>query len=133
MSPNHLTNRAEPLLLARPLAILFGVAMVAAAGVRWGAQGSMAAALGAVVSIANVYLMARLGQRAQREATEADPGRAAARLNAALGAKTIALLVVVAFIAQLGPVRTHFLTPFTLGLLVTVFALIAAGLIGRPA
>jgi len=132
MSPNHLINRAEPLALARPLAVLFGVAMVAVAGLGWGVQGSLAAALGALVSIANVFLMGRLGQRAQREALLADPGRAATRLHAALGAKTIFLLVLVAFIAQRGPMGPS-LTPFTLGLLVTVFALIAAGLMGRPA
>jgi hypothetical protein len=132
MSPNLLINRAEPLVLARPLAVLFGVAMVAAAGLRWGVRGTVAAGLGAAVSIANVFLMARLGKRAQSEAAAADPTRAAARLNAALGAKTITLLLLVIFLAQVGPVGPQATTPFALGLLVTVFALIAAGLLGRP-
>jgi hypothetical protein len=77
--------------------------------------------------------MARLGQRARNEAAAADPSRAAARLNAALGAKTIALLILVVAIAQVGPVGPATTTPFALGLLVTVFALIAGGLLGRPA
>jgi hypothetical protein len=111
---------------------LFGVAVVAVAGLAWGVTGTIAAALGTLVSIGNVWLMAGLGQRAQREARADDPNRAASRLHAALSAKTIILLALVAFISQRGPIGPS-LTPFTLGLLVTVFALIAAGLMGRPA
>ena len=122
----------EPLVLARPLALGIGAAVIAWSGIGWGRAGTVAALLGVVVSLANVWVLERLGARAMREATGAHPVHAAARLQVALGAKTIILLALVALLAQKGPAGLA-MTPFTIGLLVSVFSLVAAGLIARPA
>ncbi|HEY0706902.1 MAG TPA: hypothetical protein VGG33_08900 [Polyangia bacterium] len=129
-------NNLEPLALARPLAVLFGAIVVAWAGLVWGPSGTLAAGIGSLLSIGNVWFLARVGARAMREAG-AEPSAvtgtyAASRLHLALGAKTIILLALVAVLSQQGWASLA-MTPFALGLLVTVFALIAAGLVARGA
>jgi hypothetical protein len=126
-------NSLEPLAVARPLALLFGVLIVAWAGIVWGRAGTLAAGIGALLSISNVWVLARLGARAVRE-TGGEPSattatNAASRLHVALGAKTIILLALVAILSQ--GWASLAVTPFAMGLLVTVFALIAAGLVAR--
>lgn len=127
-------NSLEPLAAARPLALLFGVLVVAWAGVAWGKAGTLAAGVGALLSVSNVFVLARLGARAQREVgsepSAATATFAASRLHVALGAKTIILLALVALLSTQGWASLA-MTPFALGLLVTVFALIAAGLVAR--
>ena len=121
----------EPLALARPLALLIGAAVVAWAGIGWGPPGTLAAGIGVVISLANVWVLERLGARAVREVAEPDAAtatKAAVRLQAALAGKTIVLLALVALAAKVGLTGAT-LTPFTLGLLVSVFALLAAGLL----
>jgi hypothetical protein len=124
----------EPLALARPLALLFGALVVAVAGLTWGVRGTLAAGIGTLVSIANVWVLARLGERAQRDVGHAPSAEtatsAASRLHVALGVKTIILLGLVAVLANQG-FASLAMTPFAMGLLVTVFALIAAGLMAR--
>ena len=132
------TKNAEPLALARSLALLIGLAVVAASGLAWGPTGTLAAATGSLIAIANVWVLERLGARARREAGDSEDAHASeravqagSRLQVAMAAKTIILLGLVALLAQLG-VAARAMTPFSLGLLVSVFALIAGGLLGRP-
>jgi hypothetical protein len=120
----------QVLALARPLALLFGAAVVGAGGLGWGRAGTTAAAIGVALSLANVWVLHRLGARATRLAGVDDvvqATQAATGLQAALAAKTVVLLALVAVLAnRAATART--MTPFALGLLVTVFALLAAGL-----
>ena len=135
---NHLppTNNpepaaTEPLALARPLALLIGAAVVAWGGMVWGPAGTLAAAIGVVISLANVWVLERLGARAVRDVAEPDADKAtqaASRLQLALTGKTIILLALVALVTNRGLVGAT-MTPFTIGLLVSVFALVAAGLL----
>lgn len=128
------TNTLEPLSLARPLALLIGVAVVAWGGLVWGRPGTIAAAIGTIVSLGNVWVLERLGARAMREVagepSAAEATDVASRLHVALGAKTIILLALVAFLANQGWSSLE-MKPFAIGLLVSVFSLVAAGLIAR--
>jgi hypothetical protein len=117
--------------LARPLALVLGGAVVAASGLGWGRTGTIAAAIGVALSLANVWVLHRLGTRAIRQAGDSDVGQAtqaAVGLQVALAAKTVILLALVALLANRGAIAQT-MTPFALGLLVTVFALLAAGLL----
>lgn len=126
--------RLEPLALARSFALGIGGAIVALSGLAWGVRGTVCALAGTIISLGNVWLMNRLGVRARREAASFDPAAAAVRLQVALGAKTVAVLVLVAALANRLPAAGPgvAMIPFSLGLLVTVFALLAGGLFGRP-
>ena len=122
------TNRdLEPLVLARPLAFVLAAVVIAGSGLAWGAGGTLAALIGSALSVINVLVLARLGARAAERAVADGPGTAVSGLQAALGAKTVVLLTIVALLA--GTVGAGRLSiPFGLGLLVSVFALILAGL-----
>ena len=136
--PTSLAESAAPetqvLALARPLALLLGAAVVVAAGLGWGRAGTTAAAIGVAVSLANVWVLHRLGARAMRAAGGQERPDAAAATSAAVGlqlalaAKTVILLALVALLAN-RIAGTGTMTPFALGLLVTVFALLSAGLL----
>ena len=129
MSPLLNSRMSEPLALARPLAIVLALGLVGASAVLGGPRHALAAAVGAVISLANVWVLGRLAGRAARQALN-DPQTAAGGLQAALGAKTIVLLFTVATaggLAGLGGPGLPML-PFGLGLLVTAAALILAGL-----
>jgi hypothetical protein len=130
-NPLRPTNPSEPLALARPAALLIGGAVVALSGLAWGPTGTLAAGVGTLISVVNVWVLERLGARAVRQAAHPDAGEAvaaASRLQLALGGKTIILLALVAYFANRGPVAKS-TTAFTLGLLVSVFALVAGGLL----
>ena len=130
MSPLLNSRMAEPLALARPLALVLALGLVAASAMLGGPRHALAAAVGAVISLANVWVLGRLAVRAARQALNEDPQMAAGGLQAALGAKTIVLLFTVATaggLAGLGGPGLPML-PFGLGLLVTAAALILAGL-----
>jgi hypothetical protein len=142
MNPPPPTSPAEQaapeqqvLGLARPLALLFGGVVVVSGGLGWGQPGAIAAGIGTAVSLANVWVLHGLGARAVRQAGDQtlspDVGtatQAAVGLQVALGVKTVILLVLVALLANRSTVAGA-MTPFTLGLLVTVFALLAGGLL----
>ena len=130
----HKTSRdGEPqvLALARPLAVARGVAVLVAGGAVWGRAGLWAAGTGVALSLLNVWVLHRLGARANRQAAVNDgegATQAAVGLQLALGAKTVILLALVVLLANRMMVAGS-MTPFALGLLVTVFALLAAGLL----
>ena len=140
MTPLPLRSTTEPLApeqqvlaLARPLAVVIGGGVLAAGGIGWGQGGTIAAAVGVLLSLGNVWFLHRMGTRAMRTAGDSpgDAGpatQAAVGLQVALAAKTVILLTLVALLANRGAIARH-TTPFTLGILVTVFALLAAGLL----
>jgi hypothetical protein len=130
MQHPHPTNRrpVEPLALARPLALGLAAVVTAASGLAWGVSGTLAALCGSALSLINVTVLERIAVRAARQVAVTGAGAAASGLQAALAAKTVVLLTVVALLSgSVGSGRLS--TPFGLGLLVSVFALILAGLV----
>ena len=111
---------------ARGLAIVVGGAVVIASALAWGMPGLVAAAVGSTLSIINVFVLTRFASRAVAIAAAGGPNTAIVRLTSALGAKTIALLVIVWVICKTSHLA---LLPLALGLLVTVICLLGAGLV----
>jgi hypothetical protein len=126
MAPEKMTASREPLALAGLLAVGLAAAVVLGSGLVWGRSGAVAAGQGGLLSLLNLFALERLASRAVRRA-QLGEGAAAAGLQAALSAKTTLLLLVVALVARAGAGGATLL-PFALGLMVTVFALLAAGL-----
>jgi hypothetical protein len=127
------TRNSEALALAGPFSVVVGGAAVLAGALIWGRPGMVAAAWGTALSLVNVWVLARLGARAaRRAAAEGDPGAAAAGLQSALGAKSVILIVMIALFTLRGGSSLH-PAPLALGLLVSVVALVLAGLLGDPA
>jgi hypothetical protein len=122
-APNPKT--ADPLALARGFAIAVGGAVVISGALGWGRPGLLSAATGTVLSLVNVWALARLAGRAIADLALAGPAAAAARMTSALGAKTVVLLAGVWLLCRGGRLEP---APFALGLLVSVFALLGAGL-----
>jgi hypothetical protein len=122
----------EPLALARPLALVLSVGLVGLAAAFWGRPAAAAAAVGSLLSFINIWVLGRLASRAARQALSQGPEFAGTGLHAALGAKTIVLLFTVALVAGVGGAGLPML-PFGLGLLVTSFALLLAGLTAAAA
>jgi hypothetical protein len=127
----HPRNRRplEPLTLARPLALVLAAVVTVSAGLAWGVSGTLAALCGSALSLINVAVLQRMAVRAARQVEVTGAvGTAASGLQAVLAAKTVVLLTVVALLSgSVGHGRLS--TPFGLGLLVSVFALILAGLV----
>jgi hypothetical protein len=134
MRTNHPTSRspeALTLTVARPLALVLAAGVVLAGGLGWGRPGLVAAFMGASLSLINLWVLARLGARAAERVLVDGPAQATSGLQAALGGKTVALLVAVALIAQIleaGQGHGVPMLPFALGLLVTVATLVIAAL-----
>jgi hypothetical protein len=112
--------------LARGLAIVVGGGVVALAAFAWGTPGLLSAAIGAALSVMNVFVMTRFASQAVAVAAAGGPNTAIVRMTSALGAKTIVLLTVVWVFSKSASLRVM---PLALGLLVTVFSLVAAGLV----
>jgi hypothetical protein len=126
MTTNAPTSTADLEARARGLAIVVGGAVVIASAFAWGMPGLVAAAAGATLSIANVFLLTRFASRAAAVAAAGGPNTAIVRLTSALGAKTLVLLVIVWALCK----STRLLVlPLALGLLVTVICLLGAGLV----
>jgi hypothetical protein len=118
----------EPLTLARPLALGLAIVVTVGAGLTWGMSGALAALCGSALSLVNVTVLERLAIRAARHAAITGSSAAAGGLQAALAAKTVVLLTLVALLSgSVGAGRLSL--PFGFGLLVSVFALILAGLL----
>jgi hypothetical protein len=86
----------------------------------------VAAGIGAALSVANVFVLTRFARQAMAVAAGGGPNTAIVRLTSMLGAKTIVLLTIVWAVSKSAHVR---LLPLALGLLVTVFCLLGAGLV----
>jgi hypothetical protein len=123
----HLPNDTSELAaLARGLAIVVGGAVVTLSALAWGLPGLRAAAVGASLSVLNVFVLTRFARQAVAVAAAGGPNTAIVRLTSALGAKTIVLLTTVWVLCK----STSFLVlPLALGLLVTVICLLGAGLL----
>jgi hypothetical protein len=120
------TDTANLAAFARGLSIVVGGVVVTASALAWGLPGLRAAGVGTLISVLNVFLLTRFARQAISAAETGDASEAAGRLNGALGFKTIGLLAAVWCLSRL----THLETlPLALGLLVTAFCLVAAGLI----
>ena len=117
----------EPLLLARPLALILALGLVGATASWGGRRAALAALLGSGLSFINVWVLGRLAARARVQVGQQGPLAAGSGLQAALGVKTIVLLFTVALVAGVGGAGLP-PVPFGLGLLVTSFALLLAGL-----
>jgi hypothetical protein len=111
---------------ARGLAIVIGGAVVLLSALAWGRPGLVAAAVGAALSVANVWLLTRFARQAMDVAAAGGPNTAIVRLTSTLGIKTIVLLTLVWAITKSTSLR---ILPLALGLLVTVFCLLGAGLL----
>src|SRR5580704_8900447 len=94
-STNAPTETTDLQALARGLAIVVGGAVVTLSALAWGQPGLRAAAVGAGLSIANVFLLTRFARQAMDVAAGGGPNTAIVRLTSALGAKTIVLLTIV--------------------------------------
>jgi hypothetical protein len=111
---------------ARGLTIVVGGAVVVLSALAWGAAGLASAAVGAGLSVINVFLLTRFARQAVAVAADGGPNTAIVGLMSALGAKTIVLLTIVWLVCKSPGLRV---LPLGLGLLVTVFSLLGAGLV----
>jgi hypothetical protein len=114
---------------ARGLSIVMGGAVVLLSALAWGTPGLVAAAVGAALSVANVWLLTRFARQAMDVAAAGGPNTAIVRLTSTLGIKTIVLLTIVWVITKSTSLRILPMLPLALGLLVTVFCLLGAGLL----
>ncbi len=124
MTPAPARKTTDPLALARTLGIGFAIAAVAAGGAHGGVDGAVAAALGAGLSALNLWAIERLAARAAHRAVFEGGAVAASGLTAGLTAKTTVFLMLIWLVTRAAGVPV---APFTLGLLVFVFALVGAG------
>ncbi|MDB4980648.1 MAG: hypothetical protein JWM82_1400 [Myxococcales bacterium] len=113
---------------ARGLAVVMGGAVVTLSALAWGTPGLVAAGVGTALSVANVFLLTRFARQAMELAAAGGPNTAIVRLTSTLGIKTIVLLTLVWVITKSTSLRILTL-PLALGLLVTVFCLLGAGLL----
>ena len=124
-----MNERDQQLRTIERTTLVLGVAAVAAGGLLWGSRGMAASGAGAALSVANFWVLRRLGARAvARVEAGASTGQAVA-LVMSLAVKMLLLfgLVWVA-IRLLGlPVL-----PFTLGMSVFVAAILLGGLYLGP-
>lgn len=118
-------RRPDTLTLARRFAVVVGGAVAAFSAVRWGALGLLAAALGAGLSAINLWALERFAAHAVATVSVEGPQVATTRLTAALGAKSVVLMTSVWVVNRGGWLET---VPFALGLMVSVFSLLGAGL-----
>jgi hypothetical protein len=125
LETNPQTDTSELEARARGLSLVVAGAVVAASALAWGVPGLVAAAVGSALSVANVFVLTRFARQAMTIAAEGGPNTAIVRLTSALGAKTVVLLTVVWVVMKSASLR---LLPLALGLLVTVFCLLGAGL-----
>jgi hypothetical protein len=116
---------ADPLGRAPALAAVIGGAVLAGGALGWGRPGLLAAALGTGLSLLNVWVLRRFAARAVEAVSATGPAAASSQLTAALGAKTMVLLTCVWLLGRAAALET---VPFAFGLLVSVFALLGAGL-----
>jgi hypothetical protein len=116
---------AELLARAGRLALVVGGAVLAVGALGWGRAGLVAAAAGTALSLVNVWALGRVATRAVESVALTGPAAAASRLTSLLGAKTVVLLTSVWVLCRLTALET---VPLGLGLLVSVFALLGAGL-----
>lgn len=118
-----------PLRAIERTTVVLGVAAVAVAGLLWGPHGMVAAAVGSALSVANFWVLRRLGARAvARVEAGASPGQAVA-LVMSLAVKMLLLFGLVWVAVRLIGLP---ILPFTLGMSVFVAAIFLGGLYLGP-
>jgi len=118
-----------PLRAIERTTVVLGVAAVAAAGLLWGPRGMLASAVGAALSVANFWVLRRLGARAvARVEAGASTGQAVA-LVMSLAVKMLLLFGLVWVAVRLIGLP---ILPFTLGMSVFVAAIFLGGLYLGP-
>src|SRR4051812_29803213 len=116
---------AEPLARAPAFALVIGGGVLAGGALGWGCAGGVAAAMGTALSGVNVWTLRRFAVRAVASVAVEGPAAASSQLTAALGAKTVVLFTCVWVLGRAAALEA---VPFAFGLLVSVFALLGAGL-----
>lgn len=118
-----------PLRTIERTTIVLGVASVAASGLIWGPRGMAASAVGAALSVANFWVIRRLGARAvARVEAGASTGQAVA-LVMSLAVKMLLLFGLVWVAIRLIGLPV---LPFTVGMSVFVAAIFLGGLYLGP-
>jgi len=118
-----------PLRLIERTTVVLGVAAVAVAGLLWGPRGMLASGVGAALSVANFWVLRRLGARAvARVEAGASPGQAVV-LVLSLAVKMLLLFGLVWVAVRLLGLP---ILPFTLGMSVFVAAIFFGGLYLGP-
>jgi hypothetical protein len=123
--PQNPTPAADPLARAPGLAVVASGAAMLIGALGWGGAGLAAAAAGGLLSLVNVWALHKASVRAVAQAAAGGPSTAVVQLTAALGAKTALLFAAVWIATHAAHVP---ILPFGLGLLVSVFSLLGAGL-----
>lgn len=115
----------DQLLIIQRFNIVLGAVATAAAGLLWGGRGMLAAGAGAALSVANFWVIRRLGTRAVSKVTNGESIPSALTWVGALVLKmTVLFGLVWLLVRRVGlPVL-----PFTLGLSVFVVSIFITGL-----
>jgi len=102
----------------------FGAFMTVVCGLAWGAEGALAAGVGALLACINLAVIRRLAARAVHRAAVGDTGQAS-WLVAALGVKMMILLALVWVAIRIYNLA---LVPFAIGISVLPVSLVFSGL-----
>jgi len=121
---------AEPLTAIERANVVLGVAATAVSGLVWSARGMAAAAVGALLAIANFWVIRRLGARAVARVASGASVTEGLLLVAALMIKMTVLVGLVWLLLRWGALPV---LPFTAGLSVFVVSILVAGLFHRDA
>ena len=105
--------------------LVLGVAFTALAGIVWGPRGTLAAAAGAILALADFLVLARLGSRA---VAAVRTGGAPWGLAFALFAKMTGLFVLVFAALRLAKLA---MVPFALGFSALVVSILLVGMTGN--
>jgi hypothetical protein len=105
--------------------LILGVAFTALAGILWGPRGTLGAAAGAILAIADFLVLARLGTRAMAAVRT---GAAPWGLAVALFAKMTGLFVLVFAALRLAKLQ---MIPFALGFSALVVSILLVGMTGN--
>ena len=124
-----MNERDQQLRIIERTTLVLGVAAVAAGGLLWGPRGMAASGAGAALSVANFWVLRRLGARAvARVEAGATTGQAVA-LVMSLAVKMLLLFGLVWVAIRLIGLPV---LPFTLGMSVFVAAILLGGLYLGP-
>jgi hypothetical protein len=105
--------------------LILGTLVTAGAGLLWGGRAMVAAGLGAALSVANFWVIRRLGSRAVAKVANGETGPKAMAWVAALILKMTVLFGLVWLLIRKGGLPV---VPFTIGLSVFVASILITGL-----
>ncbi len=105
--------------------VVLGAVATAVAGIVWGGTGMLAAGVGATLSVANFWVIRKLGARAIEKVASGESVPQALGLVAALVAKMALLFALVWLVIRRGGLPV---LPFAIGLSVFVLSMLITGL-----